>query len=149
MKYYTCEYCYKEFEPKRRRVQKYCSNTCRSKAYHARKTKHEKKSGIVPVKDSTPENNELAITSSKTKIESVSLGGIVNATIGTLTAKRIDSVFTAEENKLATKGDLIAYTNTILGRYHLVKNIQRRQSDGALPYYDMETNKVVYSIWTL
>ena len=36
-KHYTCNYCQQNFVPKRRRVQKYCSNSCRSSAYQLRK----------------------------------------------------------------------------------------------------------------
>lgn len=148
MKYYTCEYCYKEFEPKRRRVQKYCSNTCRSKAFHARKTSSKSLTKNLKL-DNSIKVPEIITPPSKTKIESISFAGISNATFGSLAASSIKSAFTSENKKAATKGDLKAYTNAILGRYHLVKNIPRRQSDGAMPYYDMETNEVVYSIWSL
>ena len=33
---YKCDYCSKKYKPKRRRAQKYCSNSCRSKAYRKR-----------------------------------------------------------------------------------------------------------------
>ncbi|SDB52202.1 hypothetical protein SAMN03097699_1886 [Flavobacteriaceae bacterium MAR_2010_188] len=43
-RYYQCKYCFQDFEPKRRRVQKFCSNSCRSKAHHAKKQAKDLKS---------------------------------------------------------------------------------------------------------
>ena len=148
MKYYTCKYCFNEFEPKRRRVQIYCSNTCRAKAYHARKTGstqlaktlHPDSGALVP---------DLITPPSKTKIESVSIAGVGNATIGALAASGIKSVFTHPDNKAATKGDLKDLAMTFTRRYHLVNNLPKRDTDGALAYFDMETQEIIYSIYPL
>lgn len=79
----------------------------------------------------------------------MSLSGIGNATAGNLIADDIKSAFTTKENKAATKGDLKHLVHSILRRYHLVKKLDHRHDDGALPYYDMETKEIVYSIWPL
>ncbi|XMO86733.1 hypothetical protein AAFN75_00210 [Algibacter sp. AS12] len=139
--FYTCQYCFKKFEPKRRRVQKYCSDTCRSKAYHVRQTKNTKIASTT-----NPEQNIKVPT--KTKIETMSASGVGNAAIGSLAADGLKSLLTPLENKPATKGDLKKLSDKIIKRYHLVNNIPRR-SDGALPYFDMDTGDVVYSFYDL
>ncbi|WP_372758104.1 hypothetical protein [Mariniflexile sp.] len=146
-KYYTCDYCYTEFAPKRRRVQKFCSNTCRSKAHHAKKnsikqlTETTKEVSVFKVPDVPP----IPI---KNKVEAMSVAGMGNATAGTLIADGIKAVFTSAENKPATKGDLKNLTEKLVKRYHPIKNMQR-QPNGALPYYDIETGNVVYSLIAL
>lgn len=136
-KFYTCEYCFKEFEPKRRRVQKYCSNTCRSKAHHLRKTKDtqlptEKSTGLTIPKDIP--------TPSK---EKMSLAGVGNAAAGNITAEALKSLFTKESNKPATKGDLTKLIEKLNGRYHLITNMIPDRF-GRHPYYDMVEGVLVY-----
>ncbi|WP_458626000.1 hypothetical protein [Winogradskyella sp. PC D3.3] len=132
--FYTCEYCYKEFEPKRRRVQKYCSDTCRSKAYHARKTKT-----LIPI-----ETNNITVPKiSNPQKPKMSLGGVGNATAGTLAADAIKSLLTKASNKPATKGDLSQLVEKLNGRYHLVKNMNPN-AFGQYPYFDLIEGVVVY-----
>ena len=78
MEFYTCKYCYKEFDPKRRRVQKYCSNSCRSKAHHARK-KTETKLPIISDSETKTEVSTLPTKPEKTTVDSMSLAGTGNA----------------------------------------------------------------------
>lgn len=137
-KYYTCPYCFKEYEPKRRRVQVYCSNTCRAKAYHARKPK----GFTTKATDPAVSLEEPPTLSSKIKIETVSAAGIGNATFGSLAADGIKALFTKEENKPATKGDLMKLAELINGRYHVIMNLPKRF--GKTPYFDMETNTIEY-----
>ena len=131
--FYHCKYCFKQFEPTRRRVQKFCSNTCRSKNHHAKNLKSK-----IPA---TINQNELL--PSKAKIDTMSLAGMGNATAGSLAADGIKALLTPNDSKPATKGDLKKLVSEINGRYHLVKNIEPR-FDGALPYFDFDTNEVVY-----
>ncbi|MFY0712766.1 hypothetical protein J1D01_03750 [Seonamhaeicola sp. NFXS20] len=133
-KYYTCQYCYQEFVPKRRRVQKYCSNTCRSKAYHERKTK-----GNLPVTS----EEKLPKSENTEQKDSMSLSGVGNAAAGSLLADGIKALVTKNDNKAATKGDIKELINKLTSRYYEVKNIPPR-SDGAIPYFDIETNMIVY-----
>ncbi|MDO7173728.1 hypothetical protein [Mariniflexile sp. AS56] len=135
--FYICTYCYKEYTPNRRRFQKFCSGSCRSKAHHARKTKE---SALPSVTKEIPE--------AKTKIDSLSLAGVGNATIGTLAADGVKFLFTPPDKKTATKGDLIELANKLTTKYHLVKNLPPRH-DGALPYFSMETKMIIYSLWAL
>lgn len=134
-KFYICNYCYKEFEPKRRRVQRYCSNNCRSKAYHARKTNAL----------TTSKSEDLAITNNdnNSQKETMSLAGVGNATAGTLAADAIKSLLTKESNKPATKGDLTQLLEKLNNRYHLVSNMPPNAL-GQYPYFDMVEGVIVY-----
>ena len=80
---------------------------------------------------------------SKTKIDKVSIAGVGNATLGSLAAGGLKSIFTPENNKPATKGDLKQLIEKLDYRYHLVNNLPRRL-DGALPYFDLDTGEIVY-----
>ncbi|WP_282147887.1 hypothetical protein [Algibacter lectus] len=147
MEFYTCQYCYKEFDPKRRRVQKYCSNSCRSKAHHARKNT-ETKLPIISDSETKTEVATLPTKPEKTKVDSMSLAGTGNAAAGSLLADTIKAVLTPLDNKPATKGDLENLKKQILTRYHKINNLATRH-DGALPYFDMDTGEVVYSFYDL
>ena len=139
MKYYTCDYCYNDFEPKRRNAQKYCSATCRSKAYHQRKKSLEATN--TAIKDYTePTDN---ISNDITNKQTMSLAGVGNATAGSLAADMLKGLLTKGENKPVTKGDLQHLINTLKGRYHFIKNIPNNNF-GEIPYYDIETKMVVY-----
>ncbi|GAA4301169.1 hypothetical protein [Aestuariibaculum suncheonense] len=138
-RFYTCKYCFKEFEPKRRRVQKYCSDTCRNKAHHAKKVKN-----ILPVL--SEESLSVAkITQENTpKKETMSLAGVGNSTAGNLLANGITSLLTPEGKKAATKKDILELKSLIAGaRYFPVNNLSFDQF-GRRPYYDIETQELVY-----
>jgi hypothetical protein len=143
MKYYNCEYCFNEFVPTRRRVQKYCSNTCRSKAYHERKTSNSQ-TQVTSNQEVIIKAPNLPPIPNKIKVETMSLAGTGNAVVGNLIADGLKSVLKAPENKPATKGDIDMLTSKIVKRYHRINNLAKRQ-DGALPYFDMETNEIFYS----
>jgi len=134
--FYTCKYCFKEFEPKRRRVQKYCSNTCRSKAHHARQTKSHFLA-TKPTEVSVP--NNMPSPSKK----SMSMAGVGNAAAGTLAADAIKTLLTKESNKPATKGDLSQLLEKLNGRYHLINNMPPNFR-GEYPYFDLVEGVVVY-----
>ncbi|AJR04918.1 hypothetical protein [Siansivirga zeaxanthinifaciens] len=78
----------------------YYNNTCRNKAHHARQTHNIKLQTEIA---NLPEKN---ISPVKTKIDSLSAPGIGNATLGTLAADGLKSLFTPIDNKPATKGEL-------------------------------------------
>ena len=138
-RYYTCKYCYKEFEPKRRRVQKYCSNTCRNKAHHARKSKN----ALPSLLETNPPTTQVK-QETKPQVEKVTLAGVTEATTGSLIADSLKALVTKEENKGATKKDLRELKSFIAGaRYLPITNINPNQF-GRRPYYDIETQEVVY-----
>lgn len=131
-KLYTCHYCFEEYRPKRRYVQKFCSNTCRSKAYHIK----NKKVGLNIGK-------EVGIPEVRpNKIERMSLPGIGNAMAGDFLYKTLEKALTSEANLSATKGDVWEIAKR-MERYHKITNLALRE-DGFIPHYDMETKQVVY-----
>lgn len=134
---YTCQYCGKDYKPNRRKKQKYCSNSCRTRAFVIRTGKGLK---------SLP--NESSNSAEK-KSESMSWAGVGNAAAGTLAinlaTNLATNLFTNEENKPATKKDLKNLIGNLNQRYHSIKNLPNRL-DGALPYFDTQTQRIVYLI---
>lgn len=128
---YTCQYCGKQYKPNRRMKQKYCKNSCRVRAFVLKNGKG--------LKITTKEVQE----SKPNKIEKISLAGAGNAAIGTLAVNLATTLFTSEENKPATKKDLKSMVDSLKKRYHPIMNIPLKQ-DGAKPYYDIETKRIVY-----
>jgi Fe-S-cluster-containing dehydrogenase component len=140
--FYKCKYCFKEFEPKRRLVQKYCSNSCRSKAYHVRQLKNTNKNNNTTAIE-VPKPMSLPPIPAKTKIDKVSIAGVGNATLGNLAASSLKSIFTPENNKPATKGDLNKLLDKLNYRYHLINNYPP-QPNGTFAYFDLQTNEMVF-----
>jgi hypothetical protein len=150
-KYYICQYCFEEFTPKRRYVQKFCSNSCRSKAHHIKNRSSESPTAVsatvsaalpAPIPITIPEKKKKKKKKKESKPEQITLPGISAAAIGTFATNALTNALTREENKPATKGDLKALGNKI-GRYHKVVNIPH-SLEGKPPYYDMETKTIVY-----
>ncbi|MEC4005881.1 hypothetical protein OX283_014520 [Flavobacterium sp. SUN052] len=111
--------------------QKYCSNSCRTRAFVVK----NKKGLSLPSKEiKKAEAN---------KIEKMSLAGVGNAAVGTLAVNALANLFTSEANKPATKKDIDNLLNKLKQRYYPIFNIPLRQ-DGAKPYYDIETKNFVY-----
>lgn len=134
-RFYTCQYCCAEFIPKRRRVQKYCSDSCRSSAYQLRK---KTQTDVIPL------NHLNAVTESvaKTKDE-ISVAKIASAAAGNLIADGAKAIFTSKENKPATKGDIDELLQKLKGkRYYLINNLE--YTENGYPYFDIENNEVVY-----
>lgn len=131
---YTCGYCGKNYVPKRRKVQKYCSASCRTRACNIRKSASLNK----PI-----ENSNSNKPSNLNKVEQMSFAGIGNAAVGTLAINTLTRVLTKDENKPLTKKDLKELKDLILQRYHEVLNLEL-DSLGYIPFYDMETQTIVY-----
>lgn len=93
---YTCNYCKKEYIPKRRRIQKFCSSSCRVNSHNLKK-KNTSKDLLLP--------NKKELTK-KQKVEAMSFAGVGNAAVGALAADAIKSLLTNEDSKPATKADL-------------------------------------------
>lgn len=128
---YTCQYCSKDYKPNRRKKQKYCSNSCRVRAFKTRNTEIRN----LPVKEDEK--------SKKLKIEKMSFAGVGNAAVGALAVNLATNLFTNEENKPATKKDLKNLVSSLKQRYYPILNIPIRR-DGAKAYYDMETKSFIY-----
>lgn len=128
---YRCQYCGKDYKPNRRKKQKYCSNSCRTRAFVTKNS-----TGLSIVKKEVEKKEPL-------KVEKMSLAGVGNAAAGTLAVNALTSLFTSEENKPATRKDLQNLANNLKQRYHLIINASE-SIDGKKPYYDMETKTIVY-----
>ena len=128
---YTCGYCGKDYKPKRRKVQKYCCNSCRTSAFNSKKISRLSKPDISIKK------------SESAKIDTMSLAGVGNAAAGTLAINALTSLLTKEENKPATKKDIKEIKDFLLERYHEIRNMER-DIYGNLPYYDIDNRTIVY-----
>lgn len=135
-KLYICRYCFEEFKPRRRHVQKYCSNSCRSKAHHFR----NKKAGLNISGEVSKQ--EVVAETGPNKIEGMSLPGIGNSFVANAAYKLAENVFTAQMNKPATKGDIKEIIRR-MDRYHKITNLPLRE-DGFVPLYDIDTQQIVY-----
>jgi len=61
-------------------------------------------------------------TPNKIKVDQISTTGVANASIGSGIADLFINVFTPEENKPVTKGDILKLAAS-LNRYHIIKNM--------------------------
>ena len=129
-KLYICKYCYGEFTPTRRHVQKFCSNSCRSKSHH------------IKNRNTATKLNKHTSSVESNKIDTMSMAGVGNATAGSLAADALKSLLTTQDNKSATKGDIKELINR-LGRFHKVGNLPLGKN-GTLPHFDMETKTIIY-----
>ncbi|MBD3863395.1 MULTISPECIES: hypothetical protein [Flavobacteriaceae] len=127
---YNCNYCGVEYTPKRRYKQKYCSNSCRVNAF----TKRKKVTRNLPTK----ENQEKPST-----INKMSWSGVGNAAVGTLATNIVTNIFTKEENKPATKGDIKKLINKTHQGVILIKNLPPRY-DGTRAYFDTAQQILIY-----
>jgi len=151
--FYTCEFCQTNFKPKRRKIQRFCSNTCRSKNHHHKNNlKKESLPTLNPYKRLTKKEEVIpsleaeviiAEPQKKQKIEKVSGAGIANAVIGNLAAQALIEgakyALGSKKNQPATN----ELKNPFTQRYFKIYNMEPR-FDGALPHFDMQTSKIVY-----
>ena len=127
---YLCQYCGRDYIPTRRLVQKYCSNSCRTRAYQLRNPKVGL--GVSVLKKEVSTSNDK-----------MSWGGFGNAAAGAAAVKIVENVFTPEGNKPATKSDLKNLEAKIAKRYYPIKNMQM-DSSGRNPYFDTIKSCIVY-----
>ncbi|MFT5254534.1 MAG: Fe-S-cluster-containing dehydrogenase component [Flavobacteriales bacterium] len=130
---YICQYCSKEYKPNRRQKQKYCSNSCRTRAFTIRKFKG--------VNKPAQENKNAQ----EKKSETMSWAGVGNAAAGTAAVNLASHLFTRDENKPATKKDIKEIKQLFITQHHHIKNMPDRY-DGARPFYDLQTKNLVYLI---
>ncbi|MGJ8667536.1 MAG: hypothetical protein ACSHW7_14290 [Patiriisocius sp.] len=132
---YKCHYCGAKYIPKRRHVQKYCSNSCRVNAFNLRKKGNQ---NLPKIRKEKKGKNKIAK-------EKMSLSGVGNAALGTLAVNLSTNLFTKEENKPATKGDIQKLLDRDLNKILLIKNMPPR-FDGAIPYFDTLQQIIVYKV---
>ncbi|SDL36703.1 hypothetical protein SAMN04488034_103330 [Salinimicrobium catena] len=102
---YDCDYCGKSYKPKRRGVQRFCSDSCRVGSHNRKKklnTPMQSQKDIVENINKEKEDKKITLT------------GIAEAGLGTIAADGIKSLFTKHEDKPVTKGDLSAATEQIV-----------------------------------
>lgn len=133
-----CLHCGTDYTPKRRGVQKFCGNSCRSRHWLLKQNRIR----VSTIADK--QKNDLPDLRSETKKEVMSFAGIGNAAAGVAAVEVVKSIFTPEHNKPATKKDIEDLKTMINGgRYFLVKNVLIDYL-GKSPYYDFETGNLVY-----
>ena len=148
--FYICEFCKTKFKPNRRKVQRFCSTTCRVKNHH-HKNKVEKPLANTTIPKSETEVMESTVFKpDKLKIDKMSAAGVGNAAAGIATFELAKKLLTSKNNIPATKGDIQnltinihKMTELINKRYFLIHNLAQKY-DGALPYFDMGTGNVIY-----
>jgi hypothetical protein len=135
---YTCLYCHEEFIPARRHVQKYCSDSCRSKAYHIRKRdeKVKDKSNSLASSDNKPPKQNHK------KNSLLKADTIVSAAAANLLAQGIISIFTKDEDKTVTRKDFRQLLELQSNRFHRINNLPLE--NGKQPYFDLYKGIVVY-----
>ena len=132
---YTCQYCSIQYKPNRRKKQKYCSNSCRTRAFVIRNAK-----GLSLVKLEPTKPDQI-------KIEKMSLAGVGNSIAGNLIADSIinvaKTIFIKEEDRPATKKDVTNILKALNEGCHPISNMPNRY-DGAKPFYDYDTQTIIY-----
>ncbi|TBN04454.1 hypothetical protein EYD45_07500 [Hyunsoonleella flava] len=131
-----CHNCGDNFIPRRRGVQKFCSNSCRSRYWFLKQKENTKidKLKITPTE---------SVSLTEKKQDKMSFAGVGNATAGSLVADGIKSALTKSENKPATKKDIRELKNLISNRYLPVYNMEK-DVYGRSAFYDVQTKHVIY-----
>ncbi len=132
-----CLQCGDDFLPKRRGVQKFCSNSCRSRNWLLKRQRTKAPVLQEDIKNQTP---------SIIKKEGMSLAGMANAAAGAATVEVVKNIFTTQDNKPATKKDIKELKAILTGtRYFPINNFQN-DAYGRKPFYDIETGNIVYTL---
>lgn len=131
--HYQCHYCGKQYTPRRRYKQLFCSNSCRVNSFN----KNKNKSLDIPSTKLTTDTHKPV------QIEKISWAGVGNSAAGTLATNAITHIFTKEENRPATKKDVREIIAALKQRYFIVKNL-KPNFDGSIPYFDIQTSTITY-----
>jgi len=134
MRYCNCKHCNKLYIPRRYGAQKYCSNSCRSRAFQLRKAATIKEIK----KDNRSESPDKQLQQSKINIADIS-----NAALGVAAYDLGKRVFTPSDKQPATRKDLNELIQKLEERYHPVHNAPKR-NDGTFAFYDKQTKEVIY-----
>ena len=128
---YRCHYCKKEYIPKRRKLQKFCSGSCRAGSHRQNNKKQNDK--LVPqVNSNLPE---------KIKVDQMSLAGIGNAAIGSALVESTKFLLKRSEDNPATKGDIIILIKSLNEMQNKMQNELKRiikdNSSNIFPFFDL------------
>ncbi|WP_435133097.1 hypothetical protein [Formosa sp. A9] len=141
-KHEICLNCGEEYIPKRRGVQKYCSNSCRSSSWQLKQNKPQKETSLKPVNEPAVVEEETKETSSKK--QGMTWAGVGENFAGNVSYDMMKSMFTSEENKPASRKDIGELKNLILGGRYLPVNNVPKDKNGRLAFYDVNTGNVVF-----
>ncbi|MGJ5641395.1 hypothetical protein [Formosa sp. S-31] len=141
-KHEICRNCGEEYIPKRRGVQKYCSNSCRSSSWQLKQKKPQKETSLKPVNPPVVVEEETKEASPEK--QGMSLAGVGNNMAGNLSYDMLKSMLTPTENKPASKKDIGELKNLILGSRYLPVNNVPKDKHGRLAFYDVNTGNVVF-----
>lgn len=146
----NCLHCNDDYIPTRRGVQKFCSNSCRSRYWLLNQEKEEEVEIKKPLK-SNPFDRKMVkkldkidksikkVSGNKPKKE-VTLAGTGESFFGAAAANAISHFLTNP----ATKNDINELKTLIKGaRYFPVNNMGANEYN-QLPYYDIETGNLIY-----
>ena len=140
-----CLECGADYIPTRRGVQKFCSNSCRSRYWFNKQEKKLTKNLPYPLP--TPKSIPVQLAEPaqlpKQKVEEVSLAGVGNAALGVAAVNLLNKIATKEENMHATKNDIQKLIDLINKRYFLVHNMTA-DGFGRKPHFDMGTGNIIY-----
>ncbi|WP_179346449.1 hypothetical protein [Winogradskyella ursingii] len=132
-----CDYCGAEYEPQRRGVQRFCSNSCRSRKWQLK----QKNDQLTIIDEAKVPVTEPSKPMAKTKITTAAIG---NAAIGTAAVDLTKHLLTPEPKRNATKEDVRKLSSIIKGqRYFPVRNMALDHL-GRNPLYDIETETIIY-----
>lgn len=142
--YYTCEFCQTRFIPKRRKVQKFCSPSCRSKNHHHKNK--VVKGALAKVNPNQVLQEIEKFNTKKYSVDKMSISGVGNAAAGALAvegAKTIVNAFKSDNNKPATKGDIEKIIKMMNQRYLPIVNMKPNVWNQK-PFYDRKTQTLKY-----
>lgn len=142
-----CLQCGEDYVPTRKGVQKFCSDSCRSRNWLLINHKQILTSKVQPEPSEIITKENIVIEQTPTKIDKISAAGVGNSALGTLignaASKLATNAFQRETDKPATKGDLKNLENIVSTRYFEIHNMSP-DIYGRKPFFDTGTCKIVY-----
>ena len=149
---YTCHYCKKKYVPKRRRINKFCSNSCRSGNWHLLNPKEmvvnvEREEFRLPVETKPQKKEKLEKKINKMRKElktnkPSTLIDFLTSTAGAFVGSKLERASLNEENKPLTKGDMMSLLSN-MQRFQKVNNLPPN-GFGQLPFIDVTTGNIEY-----
>ena len=131
---YQCRYCGKQYKPKRRYKQLFCSSSCRVNSFNKKKSAVSTVSILGIKKD---ENKAVV------KNETMTWAGVGNGAAGVIAVNTLTHLLTKEENRPATKKDVKDIIAALKQKHFVVKNMQPKP-DGSIPLFDIQTCTIIY-----
>lgn len=136
--YYICNYCGVEYIPAKRHRQLYCSASCRVRS-------NQEKKKLEAAKNTKTNTVATKTETTQQKPDKMSMAGVGNVVVGTALVELAKTVIiqSATKKDIETLKIEIKTLANKINRYHKINDLPIR-NDGAIPYLDINTNKVVY-----